>query len=312
MATRRQFIKTTSLTAISPIVSLPSSLLTNGRSLRASLNPVSIGLRCTAAELLDYSILYNFKAISPILTDLISYSKTQQKEYIKKMKAHDIVFDSAGLPIKFRTSKIEFHRGLSFLKQHIETIANYGIHSFVTWIMPTNQELTYRQNFDQHQIRLKQAAKLIGTEGLRLGLEYVGPKTLMIRDKYPFIHTIAELRELISGIGEDNVGYLLDSFHIYCSGDSLKDLAFLKANDIVSVQVNDGVIGRTADTQIDQERELPGDTGLIDLKSFLNTVKSTGYSGAVSVEPFNKMVNQMDTISKLKRIRASLKKIGLK
>ena len=104
----------------------------------------------------------------------------------------------------------------------------------------------------------------------------------------------------------------MDSFHTYCSGDSLKDLAFLKANDIVSVQVNDGVIGRTADTQIDQERELPGDTGLIDLKRFLNTVKSTGYSGAVSVEPFNKMVNQMDTISKLKRIRASLKKIGLK
>ena len=312
MSTRRQFVKTTSLAVVSPFVTLPSSLDTNGESLRASLNPGSIGLRCTAAELLDYSILYDFKAISPILTDLISYSKTQQEEYVTKMKAHDIVFDSGGLPIQFRTSKIQFQRGLSFLKQHIETIASYGIPSFVTWIMPTNQELTYRQNFDQHQIRLKQAAKVISTGGLRLGLEYVGPKTLMTRDKYPFLHSIAELRELISAIGEDNVGYLLDSFHSYCSGDSTKDLAFLEANDIVSVQVNDGVIGRTADTQIDQERELPGDTGLIDIKSFLNSVKSTGYNGAVSVEPFNKLVNQMDTISKLKRIRTSLKKIGLK
>jgi hydroxypyruvate isomerase len=296
---------------MSAFVPLSTSLQNTAKNLRASLNPGAIGLQCTATELLDYAISFNFKAISPVLEELISYSKTQQKEYLSKMKANDIVFDSGGLPIQFRASEAIFQQGLSFLQTNIQTIASYGIPSFVTWIMPTHKELTYRQNFDQHQVRLKQIAQVMGAEGLRLGLEYVGPKTLMARDKYPFLHSIAELRELISAIGEDNVGYLLDSFHSYCAGDDSKALDFLQTKDIVSVQVNDAVIGRTIDAQIDQERELPGDTGLIDLKQFLNIVQAKGYKGGVSAEPFNQAVNQLGTAAKLKRVRTSLQKIGV-
>jgi hydroxypyruvate isomerase len=296
---------------MSAFVPLSTSLQKTAKNLRASLNPGAIGLQCTATELLDYAISFTFKAISPVLEELISYSKTQQKEYLSKMKANDIVFDSGGLPIQFRASEAIFQQGLSFLQTNIQTIASYGIPSFVTWIMPTHKELTYRQNFDQHQVRLKQIAQVMGAEGLRLGLEYVGPKTLMARDKYPFLHSIAELRELISAIGEDNVGYLLDSFHSYCAGDDSKALDFLQTKDIVSVQVNDAVIGRTIDAQIDQERELPGDTGLIDLKQFLNIVQAKGYQGGVSAEPFNQAVNQLGTAAKLKRVRTSLQKIGV-
>ena len=311
MPTRRQFIQATSLAGMSAFVPLSTSLQNTAKNLRASLNPGAIGLQCTATELLDYAISFNFKAISPVLEELISYSKTQQKEYLSKMKANDIVFDSGGLPIQFRASEAIFQQGLSFLQTNIQTIASYGIPSFVTWIMPTHKELTYRQNFDQHQVRLKQIAQVMGAEGLRLGLEYVGPKTLMASDKYPFLHSIAELRELISAIGEDNVGYLLDSFHSYCAGDDSKALDFLQTKDIVSVQVNDAVIGRTVDAQIDQERELPGDTGLIDLKQFLNIVQAKGYQGGVSAEPFNRAVNQLGTAAKLKRVRTSLQKIGV-
>ena len=76
------------------------------------------------------------------------------------------------------------------------------------------------------------------------------------------------------------------------------------------MQINDAVIGRSADMQIDQERELPGDSGLIDLKKFLDFIGSKGYNGAVSVEPFNKEINLMETNKKLKRVRASILKYG--
>ena len=133
----------------------------------------------------------------------------------------------------------------------------------------------------------------------------------MSRDKYPFLHSIAGLRELIEAIGKKNIGYLLDSFHTYCAEDSNKDLEFLKAEDIISVQLNDGVLGRTISTQRDLERELPGDTGIIDLKNFLNFINSKGYQGPVSVEPFNKELNKMELDKKLKRVRASFLKFGI-
>ena len=133
----------------------------------------------------------------------------------------------------------------------------------------------------------------------------------MARDKYPFLHSALGLRELIGAIGKNNVGYLLDSYHTYCAEDQNEDLNFLKAEDIISVQLNDGVFGRTVATQMDLERELPGDTGIIDLKNFLNFIRNKGYKGAVSVEPFNKELNKMEVGAKLKRVRASLSKFDI-
>ena len=45
-------------------------------------------------------------------------------------------------------------------------------------------------------------------------------------------------------------------------------------------------------------------------KKFLDFINSKGYNGAVSVEPFNKEINLMETNKKLKRVRASILKHG--
>ena len=96
--------------------------------------------------------------------------------------------------------------------------------------------------------------KNIGENGMKLGLEFVGPKTLMSRDQFSFIRTINELRELIDSINEKNVGYQLDTFHLYCANHDIDDIRFLK-EDIIMCQINDAVEGRSSDEQIDFERE---------------------------------------------------------
>ena len=311
MPTRRKFIQTTSLTALSPFILKAISTNPLSGTLRASLNPGAIGLQCNPKSLLNYAKTFGFKAISPLLNDLLSFTKTEKLNYLAEMKDLGIVFDAGGLPIQFRTTESEFQQGLKYLQTNIEAIANLKIPSFVTWVMPTHPSLTYLKNFELHRNRLQQVAQVLGSEGLRLGLEYVGPKTLMVRNKYPFLHTISGLRELIDAIKSDNIGYLLDSFHTYCAKDENKDLDFLELKDIVSVQINDGVLNRNPDTQLDQERELPGDSGLIDLRSFLNLLQSKGYVGPVSVEPFKRSINKMEDLPKLNRVRRSLQKFGI-
>ena len=311
MQTRRHFIQSTSLAGLSPFILNTSSFFDSKTSLKASLNPGSIGLKCSPQELLDFAIAYKFSAISPPMGALLQMNSIDQQNYLAKMKRHHIVFDSGGLPIEFRTSDEVFQKGFQYLKNNVKAIAALTIPSFVTWIMPTHKQLTYTQNFEQHRIRLQQIADVLSQEGLRLGLEYVGPKTLMARDKYAFIHTISELRELISAIETNNVGYLLDSFHTYCAEDQFEDMNFLEAKDIVSVQINDAVASRSPSTQLDFERELPGASKFIDLKSFVEFIQSKAYNGAVSAEPFNKKVNQMETAAKLEKVRASLAQNGI-
>ena len=311
MQTRRFFIHSTSLAGLFPFIIKTSPFFDSKTSLKASLNPSSIGLKCSPQELLDFAITYKFSAISPPIGALLKMNSIDQQTYLAKMKRHSIVFDSGSLPIEFRTSDEDFQKGFQYLKNNIKAITSLTITSFVTWIMPTHKELTYTQNFEQHKIRLQQIADILSQEGMRLGLEYVGPKTLMARDKFAFIHTISELRELISAIEMNNVGYLLDSFHTYCAEDQFDDMNFLKAKDIVSVQINDAVASRSPSTQLDFERELPGVSKVIDLKSFIGFIRSKGYSGTVSAEPFNKKVNQMETPFKLEKVRASLAQNGI-
>ena len=305
--TRRSFTKSISAatlgTLITPFGGLKKFEYTN---FKASLVPGSIGLKTDASKIISQAVKYKFAAITPILSELILFSMKQIKEYIKKMSDYNIVFDTTDLPIEFRLDETTFLNGYENLKSILPVVSKFNIPGFTTWIMPTNHIYPYMQNFDIHKARLKKVGRLLNDFDMQLGLEYVGPKTLMSRDKFPFIHTISELRTLIDSIEESNIGYLLDSFHMYCSEDTEIDYKFLKAEDIVSVQINDAVSGRLINQQMDLERNLPGTTKIIDLKGFLSMLKSKSYNGCVSVEPFNKKLNSMEESAKLQMVSKSI------
>ena len=297
MSNRRGFIKSTSIASLG-LISMNQSLYSfNGfpsRKIKISLMPGTVGINVNAHELLELAIKNNFNSIYPLINDLKKMSDSEYIEYENKMSKNSISFDISILPVDFSQTEIIFNQGLVILKDYCKVMNRIGSKGFCRWIMPTNNELTYLKNFELHKRRLKECAKIIGDNGMKLGLEFVGPKTLMSRDQFSFIRTITELRELIAEIDEKNVGYQLDTFHLYCANHSVDDLKFLKKDDIVMCQVNDAVIGRSRDEQIDLERELPGKTGLIDTAPFLNFLNNIGYEGTVSAEPFNKELNKMN------------------
>ena len=297
MSNRRGFIKSTSIASLG-LISINQSLYPfdgfRSRKIKISLMPGTVGINVNANELLDLAIKNNFNSIYPIINDLKKMSALEYIEYENKMSKNSISFDISILPVDFSQSDTIFNQGLEVLKDYCKIMNRIGSKGFCRWIMPTNNNLTYLQNFELHKKRLKECAKIIGDNGMKLGLEFVGPKTLMTRDQFSFIRTITELRELITDIDEKNVGYQLDTFHLYCGNHSIEDLKFLKKDDIVMCQINDAVLGRSRDEQLDFERELPGKTGLIDTAPFLKFLQNIGYEGTVSAEPFNKELNKMN------------------
>ena len=81
------------------------------------------------------------------------------------------------------------------------------------------------------------------------------------------------MKELIAEIGRPNVGFVLDSWHWYTSGETRKDLLTLRGNQVVSVDLNDAPTGVPVDQQVDSKRELPAATGVIDVRNFLGALK---------------------------------------
>ena len=83
-----------------------------------------------------------------------------------------------------------------------------------------------------------------------------------------------------------NVGLLLDCWHWHTSGGTTDDLREVPERKIVYVHVNDAPSGVPLDQHIDNQRALPGATGVIDIRGFLMTLEQIGYDGPVTPEPF--------------------------
>ena len=297
MQNRRGFIKSSSIASLG-LISLSQNLYSmdklSFRKMKISLMPGTVGINVNTYELLDLAIKNKFESIYPLINDLKKMSTMELSDYLDKMASNSISFDVSILPVDFSQTDSVFNNGIKVLKDYCKVMRKIDSVGFCRWIMPTSNNLTYLKNFKIHKERLKECAKIIGDNDMKLGLEFVGPKTLMARDQFSFIRTINELRELISEIDERNVGYQLDTFHLYCANHSIEDLRFLNKDDIIMCQLNDAVNGRTRDEQIDLERNLPGKTGLIDTAPFLNFLQEVGYDRTVSAEPFNKDLNKMN------------------
>ena len=253
----------------------------------------SIGVPADQRTAIRLAQAHGFESVTPepkFLADLTDESRTQ---LLQEMKNKNLVWGAAGLSVEFRRDEKIFLEGIKRLPQLASGMQQAGVTRVGTWISPCHDELTYVANFRQHVRRLGACARILADHGVRLGLEYVGPKTLWASKRHSFIHSMAETKELIAEIGLDNVGFVLDSWHWYTAHETADDLRTLKNRDVVACDLNDAPANIPVDQQIDNRRELPATTGVIRLQEFLEVLVEIGYDGPIRAEPFNQILNEM-------------------
>jgi len=253
----------------------------------------AIGVRADQRRAIALARRFGFESVAPSPHELAGLSDGQLEELRGELKETHLMWGAAGLPVDFRRDERRFRSGMQRLPHLAASLRRAGVVRVGTWLRPTHDTLTYRANFELHVRRLCEVAGVLADHGLRFGLEYVGPKTSWAASRYPFVHTLAEARELIAEIGRNNVGLVLDSWHWYTAHETADDLASLTNADVVACHLNDAPAGIPVDEQRDNERELPAATGVIDLKAFLGALVAIGYDGPVRAEPFNKKLNAM-------------------
>jgi len=267
-----------------------------------------IGVRANQLETIELAHRFGFESVAPATSYLADLSPMQLDSLLEKLRAAGLVWGAAGMPVDFRRDTTRFQRGLRDLPRLAAAVRRAGGTRMSTWLRPTHETLTYRANFQLHATRLRAVATILKDAGVRFGLEYVGPKTSWTAGRYAFIHTMAEMRELITEMNVDNVGLVLDSWHWYTAGDTQADLLALTNHDVVACDLNDAPAGIPIDQQRDGSRELPAATGVIDLKTFLDALVQIQYDGPVRAEPFNKKLNAMDNEPAVAATAAALKK----
>lgn len=252
----------------------------------STLSSGALGLDLDHSRAVDLAAAHGFGGVDPDLGRFRSLGHAGTAEHAAAVREKGLQWSMAGLPVALDAPAEEFRRQLVDLPTDLELLAAAGVTRVGTWIRPMHQELDHRQNWRLHQGRIALVAALLEEAGIRLGLEYIGPKTFWSTERFPFIHSLREARELIAETGAANVGLILDTYHWYTAGEDAAQLEGLTDKDIVSVDLNDARADREIDEQQDLDRRLPFDTGVIDLDGFLHAVGAAGYTGPVKIEPF--------------------------
>ncbi len=217
---------------------------------------------------------------------------------------------SFGLDVDWRKDEETFNSGMAAFKDKAALARQIGATRCCTWMPPAvTTELAAWEA--QTVRRFRAVARLLGDEGIRFGLEWVGPRHVREKpDAHVWIHTLDGTLALIGEIGEPNVGLLVDSYHCYSTGIGRDEIARLSDEQIVHVHINDAPRGLGPENVKDGERVLPGE-GEIDLAGFLGGLRAAGYTGFIAAEVLAPQPLAPDPDTAAAKVREALRAVGL-
>jgi sugar phosphate isomerase/epimerase len=272
-----------------------------------NLSPGAIGIGCSTAEGFQLAKAADFEGIDVNIGELMQNGSPDDARAL---------FESAGLrpgpwglAVDWRGEESAYRQQLTGLGPVAEFAAAMGAERTATFIPSWSDQMPFEANFEFHVTRFRPVAETLARYGCRLGLEFLGPKTLRDGHPHEFIHTMGGMLDLCRAIGTGNVGLLLDAWHWYTSHGTIVDLEALDDADVVCVHINDAPDGVEIDQQIDNVRCLPGETGVIDLAGVLNALRRIGYTGPVTPEPFSARVKAMPPDQAAAATGAALRKV---
>ncbi|MER3496864.1 MAG: xylose isomerase, partial [Armatimonadota bacterium] len=211
-----------------------------------------------------------------------------------------------GLPVDWRTPYYDEDEAVRKARRAAKAAAAIECRRCGTWVLPGDDDRNADQYGEFLISRLGPIAEVLHDQGIGLGLEFVGPRTLRSQFRFPGPYTLKAMLRTAGALGPGN-GLLLDIFHLFTSGGTLEDLRGVDPSRILLVHLNDARSGRSMDEQVDHERDLPGATGLLDLRGFLGVLREMGYDGPVIAEPFLDSLKELpDDETRVTRVGESI------
>jgi sugar phosphate isomerase/epimerase len=259
-----------------------------------TLSPGAIGIKgLSLAETIELAAASGFDSIT---FDLREADRLAQEGGVESVRVlfdkHGIRPGYWGLPVAWRDDS-KSAADLAELPRRLEVANALGCQRAVTGIMPGINDRTYDEQFAFDVERMRPAAQMLADAGCRIGIEFIGPKTLRSQFTHEYIYNLPQTMEFAGVVGTGNIGLLLDAWHLYTSHGSLADLDGLTAGDIVAVHVNDAPVGIPVDEQMDLVRALPLETGVLDIVGFMQALQRMGYDGPVMPEPFSQRIDTL-------------------
>ncbi len=258
-----------------------------------TLNSVTAGGGLPFAQYVALAARSGFEAVD---FDISAAHQLGLQGAAEVLESKGVLPGAIGLPVEWRKDETTFRADLQKLPELAKFAQDLGCRRCCTWVLPDGG--MPRDQYRKISLgRFIEISKVLVENGVRFGLEFIGPHHFRTHPENVWFYDIAGglevADEVNSHLQSSNVGLLVDCYHWHTAGNSTMDLAAIPLEQIVHVHVNDAPAGVAIPDLQDGVRELPGATGAIDIVGFLSTLSALGYDGPVAVETFSAKLKQM-------------------
>lgn len=124
---------------------------------------------------------------------------------------------------------------------------------------------------------LEELGEIAARRGVGLAFEFLGQPDCSVQ-------TLALADEIVSRVGQPNIGLVIDSFHFYAGSSTIESIDALDAARLFIFHINDAE-DLPRERLEDRHRLLPG-LGILPLKLIVAALRRIGYDRVASVEIF--------------------------
>jgi sugar phosphate isomerase/epimerase len=286
----------------------------------ASWNARAVGLGLTAGETVEVAAQAGFGAVDLLLRDLVE-SGVDPRSVRERMDELGLRGGAWPLPVHWRGNPEQFVEDLRDLPRYARAAETLGLQRTGTWVLPETDSTLFPGSEGDHLLkrtvrlhveRLGKIAEILADHGSRLGLEIMGPASARRGPGAGFVHQYHQLTERLGELRAEhpNIGVLVDAFHLFAAGEGVEEGLVWGVDSVVWVHVADSANPDRL-RLLDQERALPGETGLADCRNLLIRLAEQGYSGPVTVEPLQhcRSLQGLDALATARRALASLQTV---
>lgn len=281
----------------------------------ANLAPGALGIKCTWIEGLNLAHDAGFAGADLNASEAKALADEHGVGAVRQLYVtRGLKMGGWPLSMNWRGPLPQFYEQLSRLPALAELAADLGCFRVTTGCPPWSDDLPRQAHWELCVSRLRLIAPILRDYGHSLAIEFIAPRNSRRHHRYGFVHTMDGMLALCCAVGTGNVGLLFDVWHWYTASSTLDDVRHLQPGDVIYVHLNDAPAGIHPHDQMDLQRCLPGETGVIPNGDILQILGDMGYDGPVTVEPFSEAVRQAaadDPLRAAIMARESLRRFGI-
>ena len=147
---------------------------------------------------------------------------------------------------------------------------------------------------------LRELASIAERHGVSLALEFIGQKDCSVQ-------TLDLADEIVQKVNRRNIGLVIDSFHFYIGGSTIKMIDALDSKRLFIFHIDDAE-DVPRDQLTDAHRLLPG-LGILPLKEIIAALRRIGYDANASVEIFRPEYWERDPLELAREAKAAVERV---